>query len=128
MVDLVAKEISHLGCKSAGLLATDGTVQTGLYKNFLNKYGVEEVIPDSADQAIVMDLIYGNAGIKAGFISDQNRHALLKCCNRLLDKGVDIVILGCTELPLVLKEEDKSNKMIDPFVVLASESIRFARE
>lgn len=127
MIQLVATEIKNNGLTRVGLLATDGTIKTKLYDRYLSEMNIEIIKPNRTYQKLVMKIIYGTKGIKAGYVGEANRQMLLTCINNLLGQGAQAVILGCTELPLVLKKEDTFLQIIDPFLILAKETIKKAK-
>lgn len=113
--------------KTAGLLATTGTVKTKLYHKHLNKNGIQVVVPDQTQQACVMEAIYGKMGIKAGCI-DYPKKALQKAANSLLKQGADIIIMGCTEIPLALAGDKvkRPGIFINPVDILAKKAVLLA--
>ena len=97
MIAITRDALKSRGVKCAGLLATDGTVQTGIYQRTFEGSGVELLTPDNAeDQAAVMDIIYN--GVKAGDLT-HDATAFRSACEHLLARGAEVLILGCTELP-----------------------------
>ena len=123
MVRLTARALVERGVKKAGLLATDGTVRTGIYQKSFAGSGVELLTPDEAGQRAVMEMIY--QGVKAGdmaFDAQPARQAM----ERLLAAGAEVLILGCTELPLAVKLYGIALPAVDPTLELALEAIRFA--
>lgn len=123
MVRLTARALVERGVKKAGLLATDGTVRTGIYQKSFAGSGVELLTPDEAGQRAVMEMIY--QGVKAGdmaFDAQPARQAM----ERLLAAGAEVLILGCTELPLAVKLYGIDLPAVDPTLELALEAIRFA--
>ena len=94
MVDAAARVLARAGCRKAGLLATEGTVATGVYERALARAGVAAVVPDVAGQRLVSEVIYG--GVKAGRAPEAER--LEPVCAALSHCGCDAVVLGCTEL------------------------------
>lgn len=111
------------GVKRAGLLATDGTVETGIYQRIFQGSGIELIVPEGEEQAAVMDVIYN--GVKAG---DMNHDvtALRKTCDALLAHGAETLILGCTELPLAFERYKLDYPTTDPTLELALAAIRAA--
>ncbi|MGI6576204.1 MAG: aspartate/glutamate racemase family protein [bacterium] len=107
-----------------GLLATKGTIATGLYHNAFRDYGVEVLIPDAAEQEQVMEVIYK---VKAGCPGSQLKESLLKAAQGLLNRGVQALVLGCTELPLVLQAGDAPVPVLDPTDILARRAVAYAR-
>jgi aspartate racemase len=74
-----------------------------------------------------MSAIYGESGIKAGFISLENNVKILKASNALIEKGSQGIIGGCTEVPLVLQQNDIAVPFFDSLNILALASIRAAK-
>lgn len=109
-----------------GLLATSGTVTTGIYEKHFNKYGFETLAPSESEQAdLVMEAIYGQEGIKAGF-KDGPRNLLVAAAQSLVDRGAQCIIGGCTEIPLVLSEGDLNVPYINPTQILVDVAVRRA--
>ena len=107
-----------------GLLATDGTVQTGIYQRTFEGSGVELLTPDhSEDQAAVMDIIYN--GVKAGDLT-HDATAFRAACEHLLARGAEVLILGCTELPPAFDIYHLDYPNIDPTLELALAAVRAA--
>lgn len=111
--------------KKIGLLATAGTVKSGIYHKAIT--GLEVITPDDSEQEIVMNAIYGERGIKAGFTQGKPRNALLEVAKGLINRGAEAIIIGCTEISLVLSQEDLPVPLIDALQVLAEAVIREAR-
>ncbi|PQV53186.1 aspartate/glutamate racemase family protein [Paraburkholderia sp. BL21I4N1] len=118
--------------RSVGVLATTGTVESGVYEKALMSQGLQQVLPGPALQARVMDAIYGAEGVKAGFTSGQCQLDIAAAINGLVAQGVEVVILGCTELPLLLPQTDyvgtngTSVRLVDPTDVLARQCVAYA--
>ena len=90
MIALTRDALKERGVKCAGLLATDGTVQTGIYQRTFEQSGVALLTPDSAaDQAAVMDVIYN--GVKAGDLT-HDVAAFRAACEHLLARGAEVLI------------------------------------
>lgn len=122
--------VSHYpNVRKVGILATNGTVGSGLYQTSLEQAGLEPVVPDEAFQALVMESIYGPNGVKAGHTSGKCRQQLLQAVEHVLAKGADAVILGCTELPLIAPNPQESNAIaLDPTLILARKCVALASD
>jgi len=109
--------------RTAGLLATTGTVRMRLYEDLLEKAGVSVITPPDEEQDQVQLAI---DRIKAGAPRDEV-HPILKaaCCN-FMSRGADLVILGCTEIPLVLDSTDPACPILNPTRILAQAAIDWA--
>lgn len=120
MIRLTAQELLLKGIKCAGLLATDGTVQSGIYERCFEGSGIELLTPAPAAQAAVMQLTY--EGVKAGR-RDFDTSEFKKAAQELLDRGAQTLILGCTELPPAFEMYDLHYPHIDPTLVLARAAV-----
>lgn len=120
MIKETAEEIARMGVSSIGLLATDGTLQTGLYSSILRQQGIRVLIPTAGGQKNVMALIYD--GVKAGNWT-YDTGAFQKELYRMAEDGAEMFILGCTELPLAFKLYNIRFNAIDPTDILARSSI-----
>ena len=123
MIAITRDALKARGVKCAGLLATDGTVQTGIYQRTFEGSGIELLTPDDADQAAVMDIIYN--GVKAGDLA-HDAAAFRLACEHLLARGAEVLILGCTELPPAFDIYHLDYPNIDPTLELALAAIRAA--
>ncbi len=131
MIDETAKAAARSGVRTAGLLATSGTISTGLYQQSMARVGIRVLVPavagltaqpralddrDESDQEVealvarrgeqdglVMEAIYGEGGIKAGFTEGRPRRLLEAAGRRLVQEGAEALVLGCTEIPLALR-------------------------
>lgn len=92
----IRQEYSNID--KVGLLATDGTISAGVYKRALEERGLSVVNPDSGNQKKVMDVIYGEGGVKAGVVASWQRDVFLEVIEGLRAQGAGAVIAGCTEL------------------------------
>lgn len=114
-----AMEIRKNGMKKVGVMATDGTVKSGIFQKQLEEEGLEAVIPNPPFQKMVMDIIYKN--VKAGAAVDFEKFKAVSA--HLREKGADIIVLGCTELSLIKREHEIGPGYIDAMEVLAQRSI-----
>lgn len=119
-----AKTLRRQGVRSAVLLATNGTVQCGLYDRELKKQGITCIHPNAEDQQLVMSLIYDY--VKAGK-PYPHREKIRAMQERFAKQGAEIMILGCTELPIAFAQWDTILPTIDPTDVLAQSAILYTR-
>jgi aspartate racemase len=102
-----------------GILATSGTVKTGLFEKYLDE--VKIIYPEPETQTgKVMEAIYGHDGIKSGNLEGRPLQLLKEAANELIEKGAELLILGCTEIELVLKQCHVSKPLVDPMEVMAN--------
>lgn len=109
--------------KRAGILATRGTLESGLYTRALGLRGVDSMKPDEEGRAALMAAIYD--GVKGGCDLETLRAPLESLLTRMAAQGADYFILGCTELPIVQQQLDLPGIFVDPTVELAKAAIRF---
>lgn len=124
----LAGELSRLSPKvtAIGILATEGTRTARLYESQLP--GIRVIWPDETMQRThVMEAVYGRDGIKAGNIGEAPRRLLTEAALNLKDEGAEVIVAGCTEVPLVLRQEDLPIPLMNPMVLLAKALVRFAR-
>lgn len=104
MVEEAARELTAAKKKKPGILATTGTVRTGLFQSVFAGRGLEAVPPSPKGQELVMSLIYDD--IKAGKPAD--REKFRQAAEELYSAGCDCIVLGCTELSLLGKSPEGS--------------------
>lgn len=108
-----------LGLRRVGVLATEGTIASGAYKDALAAIGIEYLTPDEDGQAIVSHIIYDE--IKRGCPPDVK--AFTAVVDTLFAQGCERVILGCTELSLLKRHHLSDPRLIDSMEVLALAAI-----
>lgn len=110
-----------------GLLATNGTVQSRLYHDTAEAAGLDLITPEPGFQTLVMEAIYGETGVKAGHTEGRCREQLYAAGQHLSERGADVLILGCTELPLIAPETSSGlPPMLDPTDILARKCVSLA--
>jgi len=115
-----AQCLKDAGVTIAGIMATDGTIQSEIFQKEIEALGLIAVIPDAEHQAKVMKMIYEE--IKAGKMPSKDE--FMKVKQHLIEgKGAQAVILGCTELSLIKNAYDLGNGVIDTLEVLAQASL-----
>ena len=107
------------GVRKAGVMATDGSVKSGIFHERLKKKGIEYITPDEAGQKKVMSLIYDD--VKTGRKADLN--AFFEVSDSLFKEGAEAVILGCTELSVIKRDNDLGRGFIDCMEVLSKVSL-----
>ncbi|AFL96228.1 putative aspartate racemase 2 [Thermococcus cleftensis] len=122
MVEETAERIARMGLRKVGLLATDGTIKGLVYHRALLRRGIQVAVPNRKDQGLVMKAIYD--GVKAGNV-ELGRKLLLDVARRL-ERRVDGIIAGCTEVSVALKPEDLKVPLIDPLDVIAERVVKLA--
>jgi len=119
MPDETALYLKKSGVKKVGIMATDGTVHTGLFQTSCKKQGIETVVPDETHQKMVMSVIYDQ--VKAGAPVDLVMFG--EICRHMTEQGAEKIILGCTELSLVFRG-NHPDICVDAMEVLAEACIK----
>ena len=115
MISQTAAALKALGCRRAGILGTDGTLQTGLYHRALEAQGIQPVSPPPEAQRQVMHLIYEE--IKRGLPGSEERFRT--AAKALQDMGCDRVVLACTEMSTYKDWHGLGEYYVDAMDVLA---------
>lgn len=118
-IECVAQMLKKAGVQRVGLMATDGTVQSGIFQRQVEELGMELVLPNEEGQAAVMTLIYDQ--VKAGKMPDLALFHRVK--DQLRGKGAQAIVLGCTELSLLKKQAPLGRGIVDALEVLAQASV-----
>ncbi|RAL22583.1 aspartate/glutamate racemase family protein [Thermoflavimicrobium daqui] len=125
IVDATAKRIQQLGLNKVGLLGTKFTMEQAFYTNRLqNQYGIQTVIPNEEGRQIVHQVIYQE--LCAGIISIASKEKYKKVIQQLLDEGAEGIILGCTEIPMLIKQEDIKVPILDTTDLHASYAVEYS--
>lgn len=122
MLNIIEETLGQLkrsGVRKFGLLATEGTVKAGAYSALCAAYGLECITPDDGDQATVTSIIYDR--IKQNKPVDMALFS--EICDRLLARGCERLVLGCTELSLLKKSGLDERIFVDSLEVLAYQTI-----
>lgn len=110
--------------RRVGVLATEGALTAGLYEDELRSRGIEHLALEGDSRAEFMDLIMR---VKAGDKSDEVRNGMRLLAHELIDRGAEVIIAGCTEVPLVLQREDLNCPLVNSTDALVTRTIRYAR-
>lgn len=129
MIAETAQRISrdHAQVERVGVLATSGTLAVKLYQRALLAEGLSPVEPSEDEIAQLMDAIYGEDGVKTAGVTERARRGFCEVGQNLIDRGAQALILGCTEIPLALKDGDLSRPLIASNQVLAEAAVKVAR-
>lgn len=117
-----AKYLREQGIQKAAILATSGTVRTGIYEKGMREQGVEFVYPNDTEQQLVMSLIYDC--VKAGKPCTQVDE-VMAMCRRMSGEGAQTFVLACTELPIAFAQMQLPVSTADPTDILACAAVRY---
>jgi aspartate racemase len=113
-------------CKTVGLLATSGTIQSGLYEKELRARHLTVLSPDATlQESCVMKAVYG---IKAAGNRKESEDLLYTAGKSLEEKGAEVIVLGCTEIPLAFNAQRAKVPVVNATRVLAEAAIRAYRQ
>jgi aspartate racemase len=105
-------------------MATDGCLDTGIYQDAISASGRESLVPEGTAMEHLMSLI---TAIKAGNQGEDIRQAMQASANALVEQGADVIIAGCTEIPIVFEGENCSVPVIGSTNVLAQCTLDLAK-
>lgn len=122
-IDIIEEYLNELNppVERVGLLATTGTVRSKIFQENISK---EIFVPEMNEQEILMNVIYGKNGIKAGNTSPEILDTINKIIESLSSKRIQAIIAGCTELSLVMNEFNISLPLVDPILLLAKHVVK----
>lgn len=126
IADATAEEIVAAGIQKVGLLGTRFTMEQDFYKGRLtDKYGLDVLIPAATDRELIHQVIYDELCL--GEINDSSRQAYKQIIKKLMDQGADGIILGCTEIALLVKPEDLPEvRLFDTTEIHAKKAVQWA--
>lgn len=127
IADATAQEIVSSDIKRIGLLGTAFTMEKDFYKGRLqNKYNLEVITPNTPDRKIIHDIIYKELCL--GQINDTSRSEYIRIIDDLVAQGAEGIILGCTEIALLVSPKDTNAKLFDTTLIHAQKAIQMALE
>ena len=125
IADVTGAAISKDQIQKVGLLGTRFTMEGDFYKKRLkDNYDIEVIIPEDADRQIIHDIIYNELCL--GLIKDDSRQKYINIINKLCANGAEGIILGCTEIPLLIKQSDVLIPVYDTTKIHAESAVDFA--
>lgn len=124
IVDATGEAIKEKGLKKAGLLGTRFTMEQPFYRDRLKEMGIEVIIPKEGDRARVHEIIYEELCV--GEFKPSSKEEYLKIINTLHNEGAEGIILGCTEIPLLIAQDDTNIPLFDTTLIHARAVADFA--
>ena len=125
IADAIAEPIIKKGLKKIALLGTRFTMEKPFYANRLKEnHGISTLTPDEKDRKYIHKIIYEE--LIKGIIKDDSRNGFLQIIDRLSKQGAEGVILGCTEIPLLVKQEHCQIPVLDSTSLHAKAAFEFA--
>ncbi|MBN2393267.1 MAG: aspartate/glutamate racemase family protein [Anaerolineae bacterium] len=125
IADATAQKVSAAGIKTIGLLGTRFTMEEDFYKGHLShNHGLDVIIPDDEEREIVHGVIYDE--LVLGEIRPESRAQYLQIIGRLVQSGAEGIILGCTEIGLLIHDEDSHVPLFDTTKIHAVAAVEYA--
>ncbi len=121
IIESVVYDVVNLGCKKVGLLASQTTRETNLYESALTTHGVSYISADDSEQSKINEVIHH---VMAGIQNKNDILALSSISARMEKEGAEAFVLGCTELPLALHQENSRLPLISSLESLAKATLR----
>ena len=124
IADLTAEELLKKSIKKVALLGTKYTMEQNFYKNRLTEKGIEVIIPDDDDRAVVNQTIYDELCL--GIISPSSKKKFIEIIMKLSTQGAEGIILGCTEIGLLVQQQDTKVPLFDTTLIHAKSAALYA--
>lgn len=125
LVDTTADKIKQNRLRKVGLLGTNFTMEEDFYKGrLMNKYGLDVIIPNEKDRQIIHQVIYQELCL--GNIKKSSKDQYIEIINKLIESGAEAVILGCTEIPLLIQQEDVKVPLYDTTTIHAEAAVEYS--
>lgn len=125
IADATAEKLLSKQISKVGLLGTNFTMEQDFYKGRLtDKYGIDVVVPDKHDRLKVHDIIYQE--LCRGEIKQSSRTEYIRIIDKLRNQGAEAVILGCTEIALLVQQQHTDVPLFDTTAIHAEAAVRFA--
>jgi aspartate racemase len=124
LLDAVGEAILARGMSTVGLLGTRFTMEKPFYREALSRMGISVEIPDSDDRRYVNDVIYNE--LIVGEMRSESRAGFVKIMRKLAGQGAQGIILGCTEIPLLVTEADAGMPLFNTTEIHAQAALDYA--
>lgn len=124
IADTTAAHIHQKQVKTIGLLGTKYTMEQDFYKSRMERNGIKVIVPNQEERNIVNTIIYEELCL--GEINPSSREYYSKVIDQLVERGAEGIILGCTEIGLLVKQEDEEVPLFDTTEIHAIEAVKKA--
>jgi len=124
IADLTAEELISMNIKKVGLLGTKYTMEQDFYIDRLKSKGIEVIVPDAEERQIIHSVIYEE--LSMGIIDPNSKQNYISIIESLSKRGAQGIILGCTEIGLLIKQDDTSIPLFDTARIHAMKSAEYA--
>ena len=124
LIDATAEKAQEMGLKNLGLLGTQYTMSDGFYHDRIAQSGLSLTVPQIEDQLVIHRIIVEE--LVRGQILEGSKTEYVRIINKLIEKGVEGIILGCTEIPLLVKQDDSNVPLLDTAIIHADAALEYA--
>lgn len=125
IADATALALESTGVKTVGLLGTAFTMEQDFYKGrLIDQFGLQVLTPDSADRKIIHSIIYDELCL--GKLEANSKAEYIRIVDALESRGAEAVILGCTEIGLLIKQKDTKTRLFDTTSIHAQKAVEIA--
>jgi aspartate racemase len=124
LLDAVGEAVLARGLETVGLLGTRFTMEKTFYHQALARKGISVLVPEADQRTYVDNVIYNE--LTAGQIKDDSRSGFVTIINKLAERGAEGVVLGCTEIPLLVSEDDVEVPLLDTTAIHAEAALDYA--
>ncbi|KOA21313.1 aspartate racemase [Clostridium homopropionicum DSM 5847] len=125
IAEATGEEIIKSNIKKVGLIGTKFTMEGDFYKKVLkDKYNIDVIIPRAEDREIIHNVIYDE--LCKGEINSESKEKYKKIISKLAENGAEGIVLGCTEIPLLIKQQDVNIKIFDTTTIHGISAVEFA--
>jgi aspartate racemase len=126
IVDATAEAVKEQGLTVIGLLGTRFTMEKPFYVDGLKRHGIEALVPDKDEREYINRVVFQE--LAKGLLLRESRDRYLEIIDRLVEKGAQGIVLGCTEIPLLVRPEHTKVKLFDTAIIHADKALRYAVE
>lgn len=124
ILDVTAEAAKSKNLKKIGLLGTIFTMQSDFFQKAFQRYNLEIIVPNQEDQEFINEIIFNE--LTFNIIKSESKRGYLEVIERLQQEGAEGVILGCTEIPLLIKQEDSPIPVFDTTTLHAMAALEYA--
>ncbi|MEG7379098.1 aspartate/glutamate racemase family protein [Bacillus subtilis] len=121
IADATADQITRQGIRSVGLLGTKYTMEQDFYRSRIESHDINVIVPSDEERELINHIIYQELCL--GEIKQSSRNMYKKMINHLVDRGAEGIILGCTEIGLLVKAEDSEVPLFDTAFIHAQTAV-----
>lgn len=124
IIETTAEAVEREGMSTVGLLGTRFTMEKPFYREGLERHGIEVLVPEKADRDYINRVVFEE--LSRGILSPESRRRFLEIIEELMRGGAQAIVLGCTEIPLLVTPEYTSVKLFDTATLHAEKALEHA--